>query len=217
MKVVPAILAEKFDDCLKMLRQAESFTDYVQIDLMDGDFVPSKSFPGEEINRINASPDFEIHLMVKDPTSLMARIQHLRLKKVIFHVESKVDPLDFIGRMKERRIPTGLAVNPETELIQFIEISKHVGTLLFLAVDPGHYGSPFRPEVLKKVEVTRSLFPNKIISVDGGVSLENLKLFKEIGVDSVCVGSRIFLKGVPEENYRQFTNKIMEWEAIETK
>lgn len=217
MKVVPAILAEKFDDCLKMLRQAESFTDYVQIDLMDGEFVPSRSFSGEEINRINASPDFEIHLMVKDPASLMARIRHPRLKKAIFHLESKVDPIDFIRRLEQRGIPAGLAVNPETELIQFREISKHVGTLLFLAVDPGHYGSPFRPEVLKKIKETRRLFPDKIISVDGGVSLENLKLFKEIGVDSVCVGSRIFLKGVPEENYRQFINKIKEWEAVETK
>lgn len=199
-----------------MLRQAQSFTDYVQIDLMDGQFVPSRSFPGEEINRIDISPDFEIHLMVKDPASLMTRIHHPRLKKVIFHFESGADPLDFIGRMKERCIPTGLAVNPETDLSQFREISRHIETLLFLAVDPGHYGSPFRPEVLKKVEETRRLFPEKIISVDGGVSLENLRLFMEIGVDSVCVGSRIFLKGNPEENYRQFMNKIKEWEAVET-
>jgi ribulose-phosphate 3-epimerase len=217
MKVVPAILAEKFDDCLKMLRQAESFTDYVQIDLMDGHFVPSKSFPGEEINKINASALFEIHLMVKDPSSLMAHIHHTRLKKVIFHFESKVDPFDFIGRMKKKGIPTGLAVNPETQLIQFREIANHVRTLLFLAVDPGHYGSPFRPEVLKKIEETRRLFPDKTISVDGGVSLDNLKLFKEIGVDSVCVGSRIFLKGNPEENYKQFLNKIRELEATETR
>lgn len=216
MKVVPAILSETFEDCQKMLRQAQSFTDYVQIDLMDGQFVPSRSFPGEDINRIGASPDFEIHMMVRDPASLITRINHPRLKKVIFHFESEVDPLDFIGRMKERGIPTGLAVNPETDLGQFRKISNHVGTLLFLAVDPGHYGSPFRPEVLKKVEKTRQLFPEKIISVDGGVSLENLKLFIEIGVDSVCVGSRIFLRGVPEENYRQFINKIKEWEAVET-
>ena len=31
MKVVPSVLAEKFDDFVKRVRQAESFTDYVQV------------------------------------------------------------------------------------------------------------------------------------------------------------------------------------------
>jgi len=207
MKIIPAILAENFNDCLKMLKQAESFTDYVQIDLMDGDFVSSRSFPGEEINRINASISFEIHLMVKDPPSLMAQINHPCLKKVIFHYESEINHLDFIRRMKERGIPTGIALNPDTQLDEFKAISGHVETLLFLAVNPGHYGSPFRPEVLKKIEEARHIFPNKMISVDGGISLDNLSLFRGIGVDAVCIGSRIFL-GNPEENYKKFVNKL---------
>ena len=84
--------------------------------------------------------------------------------------------------------------------------------LLFLTVDPGAYGSPFKVEVLKKIEEARRIFPNKVISVDGGVSLDNLKSFMYIGVDSVCVGRRIFLKGNPEENYRQFAKKLEECE-----
>ena len=40
MKIVPAILANNVDDFVFRLRQAESFADYVQVDLMDGVFVP---------------------------------------------------------------------------------------------------------------------------------------------------------------------------------
>jgi hypothetical protein len=35
MKIIPAIFTEKFEDCLKMLRQAESFTNYIQPKLSD--------------------------------------------------------------------------------------------------------------------------------------------------------------------------------------
>lgn len=214
MEIVPAILAENFEDCLKMVRQAESFTRYVQIDLMDGIFVPSRSFSGETINDINTTIFFEIHLMIQDPQSLMAGIHHPHLKQVIFHFESDVRYLDFVRQMEERGISTGMALNPGTQISEFREMAEQVETLLFLAVDPGAYGSPFRPEVLKKVEESRRLFPHKRISVDGGISLDNLKLFRDIGVDSICVGSRIFLKGDPEENYKQFKNKIKEMETF---
>lgn len=212
MKIIPAILTEKFEDCLKMLRQAESFTNYIQIDLMDGIFVPSKSFSAEKINNIHTPLSFEIHLMVSDPLALMTRISNSELRKVIFHFESDVNRLDFINQMKEKGITTGLAIKPETPIDKFRSLSKHVDTLLFLTVDPGAYGSPFKVEVLKKVEEARHIFPDKVISVDGGVSIDNLKSFLDIGVDSVCVGSRIFLKGIPAENYRQFTTKLEECE-----
>jgi ribulose-phosphate 3-epimerase len=210
MEIVPAILAETFDDCLRMLRQAESFTKYVQIDVMDGRFVPSKSFPLEDIHRIDTSLFFEIHLMVQNPLAQITSVHHPQLKKVIFHFESDVNPMDCINQIKERKMIPGMAINPETQIDQFREVSENVDTLLFLTVDPGAYGSPFKPEVLGKIEKVRKIFPNKIISVDGGISLDNLKLFMDLAVDTVCVGSRIFLKGTPEENYMKFVNKIKE-------
>lgn len=115
--------------------------------------------------------------------------------------------------MEERGILIGMALNPGTQIEQFREAAEPMETLLFLTVYPGAYGSPFRPEVLEKIEETRRLSPRKRIAVNGGVSLDNLKQFMEIGVDSVCVGSRIFLKGTPEDNYRQFVNQIKEMET----
>jgi ribulose-phosphate 3-epimerase len=212
MKIVPAILAENYDDFLLRLKQAESFADYVQIDFMDGFFVPSKSFKADKINSIRTPLSFEIHLMVKHPSAFMSRISNLYLKKVIFHFESDVKHLDFINQMKKRGIAAGIAINPETQIGEFQDIAGHVNTLLFLTVDPGQYGSTFKPAVLKKIEEARQIFPDKIISVDGGVSLENLRLFFELGVDYVCVGSRIFLADNPEENYKLFKKRLTELE-----
>jgi len=213
MKVIPAILSERVEDCQRMLKEAASFTDYVQVDLMDGVFVPSRSFPGERINELEKSIPFEVHLMVQDPLHLMSAIGHPSLKQAIFHLESRVDPLAFTRAMKERGVKTGLAIRPETSVDQFHAFAPQVDTLLFLTVDPGFYGSPFKTEVLNKIEETRRRFPGKPIAVDGAVSLDNLNLFVGLGVDAVCVGSRIFLGGKPEENYRRFTDKVKELEG----
>ena len=210
MKVVPSILAERFDDFLLKLSQAESFADFVQIDIMDGLFVETVSFPLEKINPVVTSLNYEVHLMVKDPLSFMSRIAHPGLRKVIFHFEAENGHPDLIRRIRERGLAPGMAIKPETGLDEFRSIAEQVDTLLFLTVDPCCYGHPFKPEVLNKVAEARKLFPHKQIAVDGGVSLDNLKTFLDIGVDYACVGSRIFLNGDPAENYRRFLERLRE-------
>ena len=212
MKIVPAILASTKDEFFFLLRQAESFTDYVQIDLMDGFFVPTRSFPEEKINSVETSLSFELHLMVKHPAAFMSRIHNQHIKKVIFHFESSVKHLDFITHLKRLGIAPGLALNPDTTISQIRELCQHVDTLLFLTVTPGKYGSPFRPEVIDKIAGSRKAFPDKTLAVDGGVSLDNLKTFLDIGVDYVCVGSRIFLNDNPGKSYNTFTKKLAELE-----
>lgn len=213
MKVVPAILSERFEDFLLMLRQAELFTDYVQIDLMDGVFVPTRSFPQEMLNELITSLSLELHVMAKNPSSFVSKIHNQEIKKIIFHFESDIRHLDFINDIEEKGLDAGMAINPETGIEKFRDIAEQVDTLLFLTVDPCCYGNPFRPGVIQKIAEARRIFPDKIISVDGGVSLDNLKSFYDIGVNYVCVGSRIFLKGDPKENYRQFEERIKEFES----
>lgn len=212
MKIVPALLAEKFDEFLLRLREAEGFADYAQIDLMDGNFVGTKSFPPERINTLNTALSFELHLMVKDPSAFFGRINHGSIKKVIFHVEAEGDHPGFIEKLKGRGLDAGLAINPETGITQIKEVAENVDTLLFLTVDPCCYGSAFKPEVLDKIAEARRFFPAKVIAADGGVSFDNLKMFYDIGVDYVCVGSRIFLDGDPKENYLRFAEKAKEFE-----
>lgn len=213
MKIVPSILAEKFDDFLLRLKQAEKFAGYVQIDLMDGSFVETLSFPAEEINSVATPLSFEVHLMAADPLAVMSRIDHRGLKKVIFHFEAAADHASLINKIKERKLVPGIAIKPETPIDSFAAVVDRVDTILFLTVDPCCYGHPFKPEVLKKVSQARKIFPHKTIAVDGGVSIENLKTFSDIGVDYACVGSRIFLKGDPGENYRLFMEKLGEMES----
>lgn len=208
MRIIPAILSDDFGDFLSKLRQAESFADYVQVDLMDGVFVPTRSFPPEKLSTVRTPLALEVHLMVQRPGEVMETLSNDSLRTVLFHVESEVDHLEFIHRMKARGLAVGLAVKPETGIDRFRDLVQHVDILLFLTVDPCCYGNPFKPEVLDKVAEARKLFPHTTISVDGGVTLERLPMFMDLGVDYACVGSKIFLDGAPEDNYRTFMEKV---------
>lgn len=210
MKIVPSLLAEKFEDFVIIVRKAESLTDYVQIDIMDGMLVGSRSFPAAMINSLKTTLAFEVHLMTRDPLDQLAKINHPGLKKVIFHTESGADHFEVIRKIKERGLAAGLAIKPETQIRDFRGYAAEAGTLLFLTVEPGEYGSPFKPEVCEKVAEARRIFPDKEIGVDGGISIDNLEMFYTIGVDYACVGSRIFLHGSPERNYSAFIKKVEE-------
>ena len=51
-RVVPAILTDDPKALEAMVRQAEAFTRYVQLDIMDGLFVPSHSISYQHLSRL---------------------------------------------------------------------------------------------------------------------------------------------------------------------
>jgi ribulose-phosphate 3-epimerase len=210
MKVVPSVLASDREDFFRKMNQAGDFAEYVQIDIMDGVFVDTTSFPPELINTLATSLAFEIHLMVMEPADVVRKIHHAGLRRVIFHFESRVDHQDMAEEIRRRGLSCGLAVRPETDLETIQNAAGHFDALLFLTVYPGRYGSSFLPETVTKVSEARKAFPKKTIGVDGGISTGNIDLFYEVGVDYACVGSRIFTGERPGENYEQFMKRLDE-------
>jgi ribulose-phosphate 3-epimerase len=208
MKIVPAILTDKLQDLKLMLAQAETFTDFVQIDFMDGSFVPSKSIGPEDLAEIEMNVDWEAHLMVKDPIHYLPSLNRHGLKRVLVHWEAGPCPGSFMSAIRDLGFHVGLAVNPETTLSQFEELVDEIDSVLFLSVNPGFYGSPFIAEVLEKIGKFRSRFPSKVIGIDGGISLDNIQRVKSSGVDYACVGSRIFRHDDPRKGYDEFVEAI---------
>jgi len=204
MRIVPAILTDNPQDLKLMLGQAEAFTDFVQIDFMDGDFVPSKSVTPEDLAEIEIGIGWEAHLMVKYPIDYLSSLNKKGLKRVIFHWEANPHPESIVSALRDLGLAVGLAINPETALSQFEDLVPHIDSVLFLSVHPGFYGSPFVEEVLEKVREFRSRFPSTVIGIDGGVALDNIQRLKSLKMDYACVGSRIFRHDDPGKSYEEF-------------
>jgi ribulose-phosphate 3-epimerase len=204
MKIVPAILTDNPQDLKRMLGQAETFTDFVQIDFMDGDFVPSKSIGPENLAKIEMRIGWEAHLMVKDPIHCVSLLNKEGLKRVIFHWEADPNPKSIVAAIRDLGLAVGLAVNPETALSRFEDLIPRIDSVLFLSVHPGFYGSPFVEDVLEKIREFRFRFPSVVIGIDGGVALDNIQRLKALNMDYACVGSRIFRHDDPRKSYEEF-------------
>jgi ribulose-phosphate 3-epimerase len=193
-----------------MLQQAEAFTDYVQIDIMDGQFVPSHSISWEQIIGIPRKIGWEAHLMVNQPETQLENFKKAGADKIIFHYEATSVPGQVISLARKLMLKSGLAVNPETTIPEILPYTDEVDSVLFLSVHPGFYGAQFIPEVLQKIKALRQAKPGINIGIDGGIKESNIVEIAESGVDEICVGSAIFMRPQPGESYRNLLARVQQ-------
>jgi len=204
-RVVPAILTDDPTALATMIRKAESFTTYVQFDIMDGQFVPSRSITWKHLASLSMKLNWEVHLMVLHPEDYLKDFQQAGAQKIIFHYEATPSPREVITLARDLGLGVGLAVNPETAVATILPLVDDVDSVLFLTVHPGFYGSKFIPEVMDKVVALRSAQPDVETGVDGGIKESNIAQVAKVGVDVVYVGSAIFLQPQPGESFCHLT------------
>ncbi|MDM7998670.1 MAG: ribulose-phosphate 3-epimerase [Dehalococcoidia bacterium] len=202
-RVVPAILTDNPQALARMVRQAENFTDFVQIDIMDGRFVPSNSIVCNDIAVVEPQLGWEAHLMVRQPEEHLHCFVMAGARKIVFHLEATSSPLRTVRLIRQLGAKVGLAVKPETPLSTTLSFADAVDSILFLTVHPGFYGAKFLPEVLEKVAEMRARRPCVEIGVDGGIKEGNIAEVAALGLDHVCVGSAILMQPDPAEAFRR--------------
>lgn len=210
IRVVPAILTDDPSTLEKMVHQAKNFTDCVQIDIMDGRFVPSRSVTWEQVADLSVKLNWEAHLMVMQPEKCLKGFKQAGASKIIFHHEATTSPHDVISRIKNLGLEVGLAVNPDTPVSAIVPCINEIDSILLLTVTPGFYGSQFIPEVMDKVAELRSIQPEIEIGVDGGVKENNIREIASAGVDYICVGSAVFMQTDPTESYRRLQSLVQQ-------
>lgn len=209
-RLVPAILTEDPQALEAMVRQVETFTTYAQIDIMDGQFVPSRSITWEDIAPLSVKFAWEAHLMTLHPEEQFQGYQQAGAQKVIFHYEATPSPQKVIALARNLDLKVGLAINPDTPVSAIHQLASQVDSVLLLSVDPGFYGSPYIPGVVDKVAELRQLHPGLEISMDGGIKESNIAEIAKSGVDTICVGSAIFLQPHPDESFRHLQSLIQD-------
>ena len=164
-RVVPAILTDDPKALETMVRQAETFTEWVQFDIMDGKFVPSRSINHEHLAGLSIKLSWEVHLMVQHPEDHVEGFRQAGAQRIVFHYEATSSPGEVISQARKLGLGIGLAVNPETSVSVILPLASKVDSVLFLTVHPGFYGSQFIPEVLNKGIELRRIEPLRLSRV----------------------------------------------------
>ncbi len=203
VRTVPAVLTDDKEALKNVVRLTEGFTDFVQFDLMDGRFVPSRSVTCADIASLQTSLEWEAHIMVLNPENCLEDFKAAGAKKIVFHYEATKTPGAIIDKIHELGMEAALAVNPGTTNEQIKPFAGAIDSVLFMAVIPGFYGAKFIPEVLDKVKAFRKEYPDMQIGLDGGVNGDTIPLIVKAGVDVIYIGSAIYRQPDPAEAYRR--------------
>ena len=228
VEIVPAILPKTFLELHQKLKAVKDFVSTAQVDICDGTFVKSKTWPysdsshfGEIVREEEGFPygqelDIEFDLMIAKPENAVADWVSAGAKRIIIHAES-TDVLehlidDFLLRYANRtddvsRVELGLALSVETPLSLIEPFMDRVDVVQCMGIARiGFQGEPFDERVIDKVRALRERYPDHIISVDGGVNAESAPKLVRAGASRLMVGTALFSSGNMREAIAQFQN-----------
>jgi len=192
IEIVPAILVKTSEELQQRLKEVEPYVNRVQIDIMDGKFVPNKTIQPEKMKSFRTNLIKEAHLMVEDNEKYVEDFLNLRFDIIIVHVESCKNIKEIIRKVKNRGKKIALALNPPTPLSPIKNVLNDLDMILVMTVNPGFSGQGFMPEVLPKIRELRKMKKNLDIEVDGGIKLGNAKLVAEAGANILVSCSGIY-------------------------
>ncbi len=185
-------MPESFSDLNEKYSHVKDFVNTVQIDVMDGEFVPSKDWPYVEGELKKIDFDFEVDLMVKDPETIIESWIQAGAKRVIIHIES-TENIEEVFLKIPSDVEVGIALNTTTPNEQIYPLIEKINFVQFMGIEKiGYQGQGFDERVLGKIRDLREKYSRVIISVDGAVSLETASKLVEAGANRLAVGSAIF-------------------------
>ncbi len=213
--VIPTCVPRSAEELAKYARSITAFSPVIHIDVVDGLFAPSHTWPYTEQGVFGAFDlsavgglTAEIHLMVEEPLEIGEHFAEAGAFRVIGHVEA-FDDADHVhsalhvwrrGGAKE----VGLGVLMHTPL-EVLEPHAHIADVfqLMTIATIGRQGIPYDEGAPARVAEARARFPDVLLSVDGGVSAENIEILARAGAERFCAGSAIAKASDPAEAYRR--------------
>ena len=188
-EVIPAILVKSREDLLRRIAQVRGLVREIQLDIMDGLFVPNKTVGLEDLHDLPEAR-YEFHWMVKDPERWIARVRGPHMHLV--HVETITDLAKVEAAVKKAGGSLGLAINPETPLEKLLPLVPKAKRVLIMTVHPGFSGQKYIEDMGERIRKLRSLYPKLDIEVDGGVNMDTVSHAYSSGANILAAASAIF-------------------------
>jgi ribulose-phosphate 3-epimerase len=199
MILAPSILAADFNklgEQIELLEQAG--VEYLHIDVMDGQFVPSISFGMPVIASIrkNTKLVFDVHLMIEEPIRYLEAFKEAGADIVTVHAEACTHLHRTVTRIKELGMKAGISLNPASPLYDLEYILQDLDMVLIMTVNPGFGGQTLIPGILRKITELKKMADSRgvklDIEVDGGITLENVAAVLEAGANVIVSGTSVF-------------------------
>lgn len=215
IEIIPAILPKTHYDIEHGVAKLNDTITTVQIDFVDGTFASNRTWPFN--NKDQAYVDvltreeeglprwddlnYEFDLMLADPLQHLETFITFGPAKIIFHIESftetGLEPLlayfESLPEIVRSTIDFGMAINVDTDPSLLEPCIPYITTIQCMGIARvGFQEQPFDARVIEQVEAVAGMYPELIISVDGGMTVETAPLVVKAGATKIVAGSAVF-------------------------
>lgn len=204
--IVPAIIPRSLEHLRETVARLP-FARSLQIDLVDGRFVPDVSWPynggdPEDARSLLSDREVEMDLMVERPEAAARLWLELGVARIVFHLEAILN-WDEISKLKQDfEFKLGIALNNDTLLEKLYPHIEKIDYVQLMGIkEIGRQGQPFDERVVARAREMKTLYPNMEVSVDGSVNEKTLPLLSAAGVDRFVAGSALLSANAPSEEY----------------
>lgn len=207
IEIVPTVVPNSLEDILAAQKVYEGTDAILHIDISDGVFAQ-----GGKWNKPEELPEglkFEVHLMVANPEEETDRWLESKPERIIFHHEPCKHAVSLAEKIIDHAITPAVALNLETPVSDLEDVYPDAMNFHLMSITHiGKQGEKFNTEVYKKISSCKELFPDAILSVDGGVTMENANDLILCGASKLCVGSALSKSKDPKAEYKKFCSSV---------
>jgi ribulose-phosphate 3-epimerase len=230
-EIIPAILEKDFSEIKNKLTFLREKAKCVHLDVCDGVFVPSQTWPfatggfedadflkimdEEEGLPFWTDFDFELDLMVANAFENFDIYMKLGAKRMIFHLSAQKNSEEFenflegLDMYTRDNVEIGLAFNPSDDLEIVSRLSHKVDFLHCMGSDKiGFQGETFSNKALENIKFLKESLPGIVISVDIGINLQNAEMILNAGADRLTIGSGIWKSKDPLGALEDFQSMV---------
>lgn len=204
-RVVPSVFSIKDKDYVNRYLLAGKLSNRIHVDVMDGQFVNSKSPSLGLLSGLDYGKEIDVHLMVRNPSEYIGDLKILKAKRVYVHIEigKFSEVIEYINSLKKEGFLVNIAINPETNVDEIIPYVSHTDGCLIMSVRPGREGQGFILGIVRKIREVLKYMRGKEIAVDGGINLDSASMLKAENVNVIVSGSFVANSKNPELSYTQ--------------
>ncbi len=215
LTIVPAIIPLSIEDLKNHLALLKDVTHSVQVDIVDGKFVPFTSWPHKDetdvqtLASIAETYEIEVDLMIESPEECVDEYVRAGIKAAVIHLESTNNMKEIIDILHAGGVQAGLSLLNDTPLEALDPFLSEIDYVQLMGIrDIGSQGQPFDERVLDRITSLCLGYPKLPISIDGGVNKDTIMRLKKAGATRFVSGSAIFGEHEPDKAYRSLVDFV---------